>query len=782
MTSNCYLKPPMGHPVKTHRKILSLALCASILALAPGLEGYAALGAMVRTGAVSRGQSGKIPFAGRSGSLGAAGFSTLPISLSPASLKAALPQGTALPDIGAASLPGTSLPIPGETALSASTLSPKTKPAQIGSAKDALPLDRPVTASGQLETGVLKLSESRTPGRTRQVLDSVFHGSIPKGSFDAVLSPGPAGVSRAAPKISLTQFSPSDGAFASYLQDFEARTPGAEPESPDAALLRDLRDNPPAAFIFDYDNTLVDRGPNGLSLGIREEVLNGLIRLLQTGIPVGLISARNFDNQPKDAPFSNTLWEPLISRIPAHLRHTLFFSGGVGGELVLFNKKGKPVRHLSGDWTADEKIAILGLIDGVLQRLGIDESAVSIVKEAPAQVVIRFKPGDARSKGFFQKLAEAFERADIPYPIHHNKEFVYFSKFTKGRGISLIYTAMRTRGHPVSEDNLAIDGDEFRLPHGGDTPMALTFPNSRAYTVGDLPEHDLPSNVRRLKTRGSAGSLTLIDAALEGITKNPNPAHARKPRTVLKIFLAAAAGSAVTFLAPWLWVNPQIAAIAGTVLLSAIGLPQIYKNFRQGAQGTKDLAIKSYLIWFGASVFLTIASVLNGSSIWWVAANVAGVVESLAVILQLNFHRKGKEALKSLLAVAAPLAPVPLIAAGLLMPAATWASAAFFSAMALIFVLNLPQIQQNYSLYDEQGRGPSGLAPLYPALVALGSVLHLFVAASSGDLFWMINGAVAIATAGIVLLQIYAPHFINPLIRPAMRALLKIRRKRSSKS
>ncbi len=759
------------------RKAFSLLLSVALIALAPGIEGYSAFAAMVRSGGIPKTATPRTSFSGRSGAVRILRLSAGSLSLSSPGLKSILPQGAPSPNIQPTALP--LMPIAAPEARLSVSLPPTLPTVEAPGASPKIAEKSPVTVSAQLEGGAAKLSRSRTPASKSRILSSLFHGTSKGLPGSAVFGKSAAPLPSATPGLSLTQFGPTDGGSASYLADLKADELAGLADTPDKAILQDLVENPPAALIFDYDNTLVDRSPTGLSGNIRNDVLKGLIRLLQAGIPVGLISARNFDNQPSDAPFPQTLWEPLVSKIPAHLRRNLFVSGGVGAELVLFTKKGKPIRHLNGDWAKSEKVTILGLIDGVLQRLGISEEDIVVVKETPAQIVVKFKTGDMRGKGFSEKLTAAFKRAGIDYPIHHNKEFVYFSKFTKGRGISLIYTAMRTRGHPVTEKNLAIVGDEFRLPHGGDTAMAQTFPNSRAYTVGDLPEYEVPSNVRRLEIRGGLGSLSLTNAALEGHSKNPLPAQAIKKNQVLRLLLAAALGSAITFAAPWLWGSPQVAAIGGTVMLSAIGLPQIYKNFRQGAKGTKDLAIKSYLIWFAASVFLTIASVLQGSSFWWIAANVAGVVESLAVILQLNFHKKGKEALKSLLSAAAPLSLLIPISLGLWLAPAAWASVAFFSAMALLLVLNMPQILQNFTLYEKEGRAPEGLAPLYPALVVLGSLLHLFVAATSGDLFWMINGVLAITTAGIVLLQIYAPLLINPLLGPFIRAYLRLKGKKA---
>ncbi|TBR25074.1 hypothetical protein EPO15_02820, partial [bacterium] len=93
------------------------------------------------------------------------------------------------------------------------------------------------------------------------------------------------------------------------------------------------------------------------------------------------------------------------------------------------------------------------------------------------------------------------------------------------------------------------------------------------------------------------------------------------------------------------------------------------------------------------------------------------------------------------------------------------------AAMGLLWVLNAPQIRHNYSVWAKEGRVADGIAPLYPALVAGGSLLHLFTALATGDIHWAINAVIGIVTAGIVLGQIYAPKQTNAVLGPLIRLI-----------
>jgi adenylate kinase len=235
--------------------------------------------------------------------------------------------------------------------------------------------------------------------------------------------------------------------------------------------------------------------------------------------------------------------------------------------------------------------------------------------------------------------------------------------------------------------------------------------------------------------------------------------------------LALAAGvAAVAFAGPLLAANVGLVAAAGSVALSVIGIPQIWKNYKGGKDSVKDLAIASPLIWFAAATLLSVVSIGSGASLWWNLANVAGVVESGVVVGQINWHKRDRKELKATaLTALAVLAPLPLIAAGLILPVSAWLTASFTAAMGLLWVLNWPQIRQNVQIFKKEGRAPQGIAPMYPALVVAGSLLHLYAAVMGGDIRWAVNAAIGILTATIVLSQIYAPKATNSLIGPLVR-------------
>lgn len=254
-------------------------------------------------------------------------------------------------------------------------------------------------------------------------------------------------------------------------------------------------------------------------------------------------------------------------------------------------------------------------------------------------------------------------------------------------------------------------------------------------------------------------------------TPAPVPAKPFWHRPLVRV--AAFAGvAAVAALGPLLAANVGVVAAAGSVALSVIGIPQIWKNFKGGKDGVKDLAIASPLIWFAAATLLSVVSIGSGASLWWNLANVAGVVESGAVVGQINWHKRDRKELKATaLTALAVLAPLPLIATATFMPLSAWLTASFTAAMGLLWVLNWPQIRRNVKIFQAEGRAPQGIAPLYPALVVAGSLLHLYAALMGGDVRWAVNAAIGILTAAIVLAQIYAPKSANALIGPVVRLI-----------
>ncbi|MBI5597591.1 MAG: hypothetical protein HY928_15990 [Elusimicrobia bacterium] len=273
-----------------------------------------------------------------------------------------------------------------------------------------------------------------------------------------------------------------------------------------------------------------------------------------------------------------------------------------------------------------------------------------------------------------------------------------------------------------------------------------------------------------------APSAPAAQAKAEPVAPSAAPAQAsfwsrpavRKTALALGLVTAAAA-------APFLVPHAGIVAALGSAALTVIGIPQIVKNFKGGKATVKDLVIASPLIWFGAATLLSVVSIGQGASIWWNLANVAGVLESAIVIGQINWYKRDKAEMKaSALTVAASLAPLPLIATQALMPLKAWLDLSFTGAMGLLWVLNFPQIRHNFRVWETEKRVAEGVAPLYPALVAGGSLLHLFTALVTGDLRWAMNAGIGILTAGIVLGQIYAPRVTNALVGPIVRLVDKV--------
>jgi adenylate kinase len=238
---------------------------------------------------------------------------------------------------------------------------------------------------------------------------------------------------------------------------------------------------------------------------------------------------------------------------------------------------------------------------------------------------------------------------------------------------------------------------------------------------------------------------------------------------------AFAAVAAVAAVGPILAANVGVVAAAGSVALSVIGIPQIVKNFKTGRDGVKDIAIASPLIWFAAATMLSVVSIGSGASLWWNVANIAGVIESGAVVAQINAYKRDAKELKATgLTAAAVLGVLPLIAGAVFMPLSSWLTVSFAAAMGLLWVLNWPQIRQNFKIFEKEGRAPQGIAPMYPALVIAGSLLHLYAAVMGGDLRWAINASIGILTAAIVLAQIYAPHATNAVVGPVVRLIERL--------
>ena len=106
---------------------------------------------------------------------------------------------------------------------------------------------------------------------------------------------------------------------------------------------------------------------------------------------------------------------------------------------------------------------------------------------------------------------------------------------------------------------------------------------------------------------------------------------------------------------------------------------------------------------------LSVVSIGSGASLWWNVANVAGVIESAAVVGQINWHKRDAKELKATaLTALAVLAPLPLIAMAAFMPLSAWLTASFTAAMGLLWVLNWPQIRQNFKIFEKEGRAPQG--------------------------------------------------------------------------
>ena len=540
----------------------------------------------------------------------------------------------------------------------------------------------------------------------------------------------------------------------------------AAPPSPtDEKIFADLRENPPSAVFFDYDKTLVDTGPDGLSLPPSPEVLKGLIRLLEAGLPVGIVTARNLDRKGKEGSIPDNIWEPLIQHIPARLRRNLFFAGRLGGEIAIFNNQGKIIRIMDSAWGPREVEAITDSLKYTFASTGVSKHDV-IISESPSRTYIKFEKGLDRAEDFADALNRNFRKKRLGIEVVRDGSWVYYSRFKKQEGIRLVYTAMRSKGFTLQEENLVIVGDDFSLPLGGDASLARGFPASRAISVDYKAGDRMPDNVQPLSIKSGQASQKIMEAILAGLKKNPPTGSilrkARTRRQVINFALGAAAAISL----PWLASHIGVTAAIGSAILSVIGIPQIIRNFRKGREATKDLAPGSYSIWLAAATLLTVVSIGNGTSLVWTLANVAGIVMSMIVIGQLNYYNRDTRTRRMTLASLLLSAGFSALAYhSLWFSPATWISLAFMGAMALLWVLNIPQIRANYFLYQKEARPPKGVQPLYPALVVAGSLFHLYAAIALGDLMWAGNAIVGIITAGIVVLQIFAPKWTNRRIR-----------------
>jgi uridine kinase/cytidine deaminase len=227
--------------------------------------------------------------------------------------------------------------------------------------------------------------------------------------------------------------------------------------------------------------------------------------------------------------------------------------------------------------------------------------------------------------------------------------------------------------------------------------------------------------------------------------------------------------------APVLAAHVGLVAAAGSITLSLLGVPQIFKNFKAGREGTKDVVLAGPLMWFAAASLLALVGIGNGSSIWWNAANVAGVVESATVVGQLNYYKKDSKSLKATIATVAGVAlPIALIASQVLMPLSTGLSVAFTGAMLLLGALDAPQIRQNNNIFKNEGRAPQGISPWFKGLLVAGSLMHLFAALMGGDMRWALNAAIAVTMGSTVLAQMYLPRAANAVLGPIVKGAEKL--------
>lgn len=289
--------------------------------------------------------------------------------------------------------------------------------------------------------------------------------------------------------------------------------PTSEPSAADADFLESLRRAPPRAVVMDYDNTLTERGPNGLSLLPSDEVTAAVAGLLASGVRVVLASSRYYEAADTPFPFDMA---PFISRLPAELRRNLLVAGGVGAELVAFDDAGAPVRVWSQGWADGEGEALGAATRAAAAEVGVTEAELQLVVP-PGQLVARLPAGDARGPALAAALSRRLADSGLPYRVLQNKEFVYFSRSDKGAGIRGALAFLAEAGIRLKERELLLLGDEFGLPNGGDAAMALAFPRARAVSVGDAEARRLPPNVHRFSERAGRGALPILRAVLDGL-------------------------------------------------------------------------------------------------------------------------------------------------------------------------------------------------------------------------------------------------------------------------
>lgn len=283
------------------------------------------------------------------------------------------------------------------------------------------------------------------------------------------------------------------------------RAYAAVKEDRDAALFQDLSRRPPKAVVMDYDSTMADRGPDGLSLPVSAELLEAVSELLERGVPVVIASSRHYELP--DTPFPMDL-KPFVDRIPFRLRKNLYISGGVGTELVGFDSSGRPRTLWSAPWDPAEARALEGLCRIAAMELGLTAEVVA----TPGQVMLRLPKGDSNGPRLAEAVSHSLAARGYRYRVMQNKEFVYFSRSDKGAGLLQALPLLRLRAK-----DLLVVGDEFGLPSGGDAPLAAAVPEARLVSVGDAHSNDMPPGVHRLRAKGGAGALLLLKAVLAGL-------------------------------------------------------------------------------------------------------------------------------------------------------------------------------------------------------------------------------------------------------------------------
>ncbi|MBI5595817.1 MAG: hypothetical protein HY928_06980 [Elusimicrobia bacterium] len=285
------------------------------------------------------------------------------------------------------------------------------------------------------------------------------------------------------------------------------RVYSAVSEDQDAGLLAGLSRRPPKAVVMDYDSTLADRGPDGLSLPVAEELLQSINALLYKGIPVVIATSRHYELP--GTPFPMDL-KPFVDRIPAPLRRHLFISGGVGTELVGFDAQGRARTLWADPWDLSVARALEALCRTTAAELGLSAEVIA----TPGQVMLKLPKGDMNGAGLAEAVGRRLAERGYLYRVMHNKEFVYFSRSDKGAGL---VRALAALPHGVAQEDLLVVGDEFGLPSGGDAPLAAAVPAARLVSVGDAHSRDLPPGVHRLRAKGGAGVLLLLKAVLAGL-------------------------------------------------------------------------------------------------------------------------------------------------------------------------------------------------------------------------------------------------------------------------